>query len=470
MTPAWIFAIIGLPLGGLAAALAISLRNLSTRRLEECAGKNGGLAPFEPILRAPVEHGLSMGAVRVICSVTTAISIALLFNPLSPAPTDDGATATLAWNTPMLLLGGLIAALLIYIFHVAIPVAIAEHAGEPLVYRTRPLIRALHIALTPLRVLGFIEPAIRRLAGADARTDAEELEDEILSVVSEGERGGHVKEAEREMIEAVVQFWSTTVEEIMTPRTEIEGFQLTNDLGFIRDFIRKAGHSRIPVYEESLDNIVGVLYAKDLLNYLGTDTSDFDLRSILRPGTFVPESKLISELLVELQTRKVHLAVVIDEYGGTTGLVTVEDLLEEIVGEIQDEHEPEHESPPAIAVDVQTRSAEIEARAYIEDANDELESIGIELPEAEDYDTVGGFIITTLGHIPVVGEVFRQNGWAITILEAEPTRVQKLRIEIVEEDPDANAAQPTEQDRRNDAEPDPSSDPDHPEPITNAER
>lgn len=433
MTAAWIFAIIGLPLGGLAAALAIALRNLSVRRLEEIAGKNGGLSPFEPILKSPVEHGLSMGALRVLCSVTTAISIVLLFDPVHAVVDATSGETVFQWRTPMILLGGLVAAMLIYVCHVAIPVAVADHAGERLVYRTRPLIRAVHVLLTPLRVLGFIEPAIRRLAGGNAKTDAEELEDEILSVVSEGERGGHVKEAEREMIEAVVQFWSTTVEEIMTPRTEIDGFELTNDLGYIRDFIQKAGHSRIPVYEVSLDNIIGVLYAKDLLAYLGSDTSSFELRKVLRPTIFVPESKLISELLVELQTKKVHLAIVIDEYGGTTGLITVEDLIEEIVGEIQDEHEPEHETLPTIVVDQVTRSAEIEARAYIEDANDELETIGIELPEAEDYDTVGGFIITTLGHIPVVDERIQQNGWAITVLEAEPTRVQKIRIEVVDD-------------------------------------
>lgn len=442
MTLSLIFAIIGLPLGGLAAALAISLRNLSVRRLEEFAGKNGGLAPFESIIKSPVEHGLSMGALRVMCSVATAISIVLLFQPVRPVLDAEAGGAAFEWHTTMVILGGVVAAVLIYIFHVAIPVALAEHAGEPLVYRMRPFIRAVQMLLTPLRVLGFIEPTIRRLTGAGARTDAEELEDEILSVVSEGERGGHVKEAEREMIEAVVQFWSTTVEEIMTPRTEIEGFELTNDLDFIRDFIKEAGHSRIPVYENSLDNIVGVLYAKDLLNYLNNDTTGFELRSLLRPTTFVPEAKLISELLVELQTKKVHLAIVIDEYGGTTGLVTVEDLIEEIVGEIQDEHEPEHESPPVIAVDVESRSAEIEARAYIEDANDELEAIGIELPEDEDYDTVGGFIITTLGHIPVVGEEITQNGWAITILEAEQTRVHKIRIEVVDvQDPNAESSE-----------------------------
>ncbi|MEC9373790.1 MAG: hemolysin family protein, partial [Planctomycetota bacterium] len=310
---------------------------------------------------------------------------------------------------------------------------IADHAGHVVVHRCAGLVRLLFFLTWPFaRALAFIDLVIKRLAGVEDLTDEEELERELMSVVSEGEEEGALDENERQMIEAVVEFRSTTVDQIMTPRTEVEGFELTNDLNYIRAFIEEAGHSRIPVYEGDLDHIAGVLYAKDLLRFLGRDVNGFDLRSILRRPTFVPETKPLRGLLQEFQQNKVHLAIVLDEYGGTAGLVTIEDVLEEIVGEIEDEYEPATETPPSIQLVEGQRSVICDARAYIDDVNDELEAIDASLPEGESYDTVGGFVLSILGHMPVAGESFTLNGFIVKVLEAEPTRVTRVQIDFRE--------------------------------------
>ncbi|MEM8834223.1 MAG: hemolysin family protein [Planctomycetota bacterium] len=416
-------ALLALIVGCLTSTLYDALRDFSLRKLEAIANSNGGVAKLQRIIDDPMDHAAALGALRALCSVT----LVLVFG-----------AGLLPWYA-----GGPIALVLSYVFLVVLPASLAEHAGERLIHASAGAIHGLYVIATPLRTLHVMDVAIKRLAGQAEVTEQEELEDEILSAVSEGEREGALDQKQGAMIEAVVGFAQRTVEEIMTPRTEIEGFELTDDLGFICDFIETAGHSRIPVYEGDLDHIVGILYAKDLIPLLRAERGTFELRAILREGLFVPETKPLDELLTVLQSRKIHLAIVLDEYGGTTGLVTFEDLIEEIVGEIQDEYEPEHEQPPVIEVSPDAGSAEIEARAYIDDANNALERLAIELPKSEDYDTVGGYVLSVLGHIPQPGETFAQNGHTIEILEAEPTRVHKLRIIRRDEgiEDDAEAAQ-----------------------------
>ncbi len=221
----------------------------------------------------------------------------------------------------------------------------------------------------------------------------------------------------------------------MTPRTEINALEYTDDLSTVEAFIDEHGHSRHPVFSENLDHIEGMLYAKDLLKWIihhGNNGKPFVLSEILREPSFVPETKTVRELLTQLLADQVHIAIILDEYGGTSGLVTMEDIVEEIFGEIQDEYEdPEDET--AVVIDQSAKAAEIDARTDIDDANDELESLGIELPESDDYDTVGGFINTSLGRIPEQGEQFDHEALRFEILEAEPTRVLRLRVSSVPE-------------------------------------
>ena len=419
-------------LGSAASAAQMSLRTVSKGRVRAAATRLGRLERVEPILDDAMSHALAASLLRTVCSVALVAASVVWMTGM-----EEGERLT--W--PGLAGAAAFSLALIYLAMVVAPMSIAEHVGDALIARFSTPIRLMHALCLPLvRAVRLIDIVVKRLAGIDEEDDDEEIEREIISVVSEGESEGSLHESERDMIEAVVEMRSKTVSETMTPRTEIEGIELTTDLGAIKDFIATAGHSRIPVYEGDLDHILGVLYAKDLLSFLGERTDGFDLRAVLRNAWFVPHTKPLLELLRDFQREKVHLAIVLDEYGGTAGLVTIEDVMEEIVGEIRDEYEPVDEQAPEISVLVEEHAAVIDARAYIEDVNDALEDLSVSLPESEDYDTVAGFVTTELGRIPEAGEEFRKNGYRVQVLEAEPTRVRRVRVEFRPPDEEAPAA------------------------------
>jgi putative hemolysin len=233
------------------------------------------------------------------------------------------------------------------------------------------------------------------------------------------------------MLEKIIELSDRSAGEIMTPRTDVDGMEVVQELMRVRQAVLDIGHSRIPVYEESLDNIVGILYVRDLVSFVGSE-EDFALKELLREPYLVPESKPVVDLLSEFKLRKVHLAIVLDEYGGTAGLVTIEDILEEIVGEIQDEYE-EDEVEPAIQ-EIGMGVHEADARVEIPHLEDQLD---IDLSEDREYDTVGGLVFAELGRIPEVGESFEIEGHKVTVTDAERTKVLKVRIEKVIEQDDA---------------------------------
>ncbi|MEX0877118.1 MAG: hemolysin family protein [Phycisphaerales bacterium] len=349
-----------------------------------------------------------------------------------------------------LVIGLLCAIAVLWVVSNLIPMGVAAHAGERAVVKFSMLIRAAHLIFVPLLpVWRFTDEVIRRLAGADSNGKEFTISaDDLRSIVDDDEIEARLDETERDMLEAVVEFRSTSVEQIMTPRTEIKALEYTDDIEKVMAFVDGQGHSRIPVYGDNLDHIEGMLYAKDLLRWIiahGKDNRPFVLRNLLREPTFVPETKTVRELLAQLLADQVHIAIILDEYGGNSGLVTMEDIVEEIFGEIQDEFEDPQDSNGGVVVDITTRAAEIDARTDIDDANDELETLGIELPESDDYDTVGGFINTTLGRIPERGETFDHESVRIEILEAEPTRVVRLRVSRA---PEADESRDESQDSR----------------------
>jgi CBS domain containing-hemolysin-like protein len=307
--------------------------------------------------------------------------------------------------------------------------ALARHASTGIVSGVLPLLRLLVLVCSPLtRGLGFIDEAVRRLSGANLRERDEEVEAELLRSIGDTHREGGLDEKSAALMENVVEFSSTDVGEVMTPRTDIDGIELTNDLTAIRSFIQKVGHSRIPVFEENLDHIVGVLYVKDLVTFLGEDPQSFELRPLLRQPIVVPETKPVRELLADFQRSEVHMAMVIDEYGGTAGIVTIEDVLEEIVGEIHDEHDDADDVVPALET-IDDRRAEVDGRYHIDDLNEEL---GLALPEDAEFDTIGGFVLATLGHVPTEGESFEAHDARFTAIAATPTHVQRIAIELLE--------------------------------------
>jgi CBS domain containing-hemolysin-like protein len=329
----------------------------------------------------------------------------------------------LAYTTAFLVAGALIS-----IFGLAIPLSLARYLPEAILVRTVMLLRVHMLLFSPMaRMLHMFDPVVRRMSGVDIEKDDDNrVSEDVLSIVEDHESGGDVDPDQRQMIEAVFELPNTTAGEIMTPRTDIRGIREDATMEEIKAFILDAGHSRIPVYRDTIDHIVGILYVKDLVPLIGlTNASAFDLQKSLRDAMMVPESKSVRELLSEFRGKQVHIAIVLDEYGGTAGLVTIEDILEELVGEIQDEYERAPVTQDITRVD--ERTFEIEGRVDIDDLNDELD---IELPDDEDYETIGGFVFSTLGHVPDVGEKFDYDNLTIEVLDAERTRVKRVRITL----------------------------------------
>jgi len=249
-------------------------------------------------------------------------------------------------------------------------------------------------------------------------------EEEILSLVTEGNTDGTIQDNERQMIFSVLQLDQTNVREVMTPRIDIIAVDVHTPLSEAMNEFISSGFSRLPVFEENIDNIVGLLYAKDLLNLwrVGGMENGRTVRDLVRPAHFVPETKLASELLRELQNRKVHMAIVVDEYGGTSGLVTIENLIEEIVGDIQDEYDINEEDEYEVDTDgIYT----VDASMDLDDFN-ELLDVDLEAPET---DTLGGYIYMRLGHVPDEGEVIDTDELTLTVLSIDGRRIRKVQVE-----------------------------------------
>ncbi len=433
-TTGLLIAILALLLAAVFATLHMALQSLVRTTLQDMVEANG-----KPPIRHRIErivadidgHSIAIGLPRIVSTLLVVVGLLFWISQPGAAGSEDSVAGPASPTTLHIVLTVVIASALLWFAAFMVPSSIAEHAGEAMLLRMSWLVRAVYIVVTPLiGVSRMVDEVVRRLARVDADREAEVLEAELLSVVEEGRAEGQFDETEQEMIEAVVEFRSTSVEQIMTPRTEIKALAYTDDLERVKAYVREGGHSRIPVYRGSLDHLVGVLYAKDLLRWMSAPEIEprFSLEEILRPVVFVPETKTVRELMAELLVQKVHIALVIDEYGGTAGLVTFEDIVEEIFGEIQDEYEDPAQPVPEVVVDAETMTATIDARMNVDDANDELEQLRLEIPDHEDYDTVGGFVTVYLGRIPKAGESFVAEGLAVEVLEAKPTRVVRIRV------------------------------------------
>jgi putative hemolysin len=240
-------------------------------------------------------------------------------------------------------------------------------------------------------------------------------------VVDAGEEGGVLEEEEREMIYSIFEFGDTLTREVMVPRLDVVAIEVSTPLTEAADIVIGATHSRVPVYQDAIDNVVGVLYAKDLLRVLRAGNLSVPLARIVRPAYFVPEAKKVSELLEELQKRRVHMAIVVDEYGGVAGLVTIENILEEIVGEIQDEYDAGEE--PLFRQEAEGEYV-FDARAMLDDVN---RLLGVSL-SGESFDTLGGFLYAQFGKVPAAGDQLRFDGLALQVLDVSGRRIGKVRI------------------------------------------
>jgi CBS domain containing-hemolysin-like protein len=316
-----------------------------------------------------------------------------------------------------------VAAIVMLIFAELVPETIAlQHSERLALWLARPLAVISVVAMPIVQLMVWLSNSISRLFGAATMGDLPFVtEEEIKTLVDAGEEEGVIQEEEKEMIYSIFELEDTLAREVMVPRIDVVALDVVTPMLESLDTIMEAGHSRIPVFEETIDNIQGVLYAKDLLPYLREGRTDVPLKSILREAYYIPETKRASDLLPDLQQRRVHMAIVVDEYGGMAGLVTIEDLLEEIVGEIQDEYDSEE---PVFEY-VNDNEYVFDARMDLDDLNRLMD---VALP-TDDSDTLGGFIYAELGRVPVVGNQVAFGTLDFTVESVAGRRIKKVRVQ-----------------------------------------
>jgi len=305
-----------------------------------------------------------------------------------------------------------------------VPRHLAQARPEAWLRRLAPLVRVLHVVFYPVAwVAGRVVRLLKGAFGIEGSIfPLSEAPSVLRELIEASEENGKLEADDRELITSIFEFRDTIVREVMVPRVDMVCLEDEATLVEAHRLVVDKGHSRIPVYHDNLDTVVGVLYAKDLLAHVGKGPlGERTVTEAVHEPMFVPETKRVVELLREFQQRRMHLAIVVDEYGGTAGLVTIEDLLEEIVGEIRDEYDTESALYEADG----TGGFIVDAKMGIGEIEDEL---GIVLPEEEEYDTLGGFLFTRLGKVPEAGEVLRENGVEVTVLEADERRIHKVRL------------------------------------------
>ncbi len=412
----------GLALTFLAAVGARSLTEFSPHDLEEICRRRKKTDRLSRVLRRR-EH-VSLAAESLLL-IGAALFIAFgslwvwLETPAGMPPEGWTISSDVAVGTLMLLAAA-----------IWIPWAVARLWSEPLLFHGWPVWEAVGILSMPLVLSArFFDVLLHRLAGRlPELADEDSFEDDIRTIVSEGHREGLLEEDAREMIEGVIELSDLDVSEIMTPRTDMVSLPINCSWQEALEFVIQVGHTRIPVSDKNRDDIVGILYSKDLLPELAKrpDEPVQPWTSLLREPHFVPETKPIDVLLQEFQKTRHHMAVVLDEYGGVSGLVTMEDVLEEIVGEIVDEYDKD------LVEDLRMLDeglCEALGKVHIDEIN---ERMSLDLPDDGDFDTIGGFVFSELGHIPAVGEELVRNNVRITVLEVTRRRIERVRIELLD--------------------------------------
>ncbi len=329
-------------------------------------------------------------------------------------------------NIYLRILGGFVVSIGIISFLQIIPKLITQ--TKPSIISIR-LIKGLYyfsyIFFLTNKLFIFIARKLSYIFGIPQKAHEPAItEEEIKSIIEIGEEGGMVEESERKMIHGIFDLGDTMVREVMNPRVDMVCINQKSSLADAVELIKANHHSRIPVYKENIDNIVGILYAKDILEYINKEQfNKLITKDVMRPPMFVPETKLIIELLHEFRKSKMHLAIAVDEYGGTSGVVTIEDIIEEVIGEIQDEYDTDEEelykqSENGYIIDAKMPIAEFK----------ELLNIKENLEDEEDFDTLGGFAFAQFGRIPSIGEIFESHNVCFEVIDADEKRVKTLRI------------------------------------------
>jgi putative hemolysin len=423
-------------LEGFFVAAEIALVSVRRSRIEQLVDEgNSGAKRVRRLLDTPGRFlaisQLGLTFIGFFASAFAAVRLAdSLATVLSGAGMDPGTSSAVA-----LLVVTIILALFTIVFAELVPKTLALAHAERFAITLSLPVEFLARVLGPLvAVLTGITNAVVRLFGAEVSSEAQITAEELRLIVERGGEQGILEAEEEQMINAVIELGDRRVHEVMVPRIAMVSLPVTTTLDEAIETIVEQGHSRIPIYEESIDEIVGILYAKDLLPFLRESAPEHPaMRSLLRTPVLVPESMTVDDLLHELQRRKVHIAIVLDEYGGTAGLVTIEDLLEEIVGEIQDEYDVEE---PMI-VKLSDDEARVDGRADVDDLS-ELFDRPIALEDDDEYDTVGGLIYHRIGGVPKPGDQVSVDGLTLTVESTDGRRVGKVLVvrEHTENSPD----------------------------------
>jgi putative hemolysin len=413
MIPLSIFllACVAVYLGAIEAAFSALMR-LSLRLTAERSGRPGALSAY---LDDPV---LLFVPVRLLLGLANAGATALLARAIGVERPDSLLVVILS------VVG------FVVVFELLLPLLIVRRDPERVLELLLPSFSPVARALSPVTYwTARSVPTTRPSNGAAAEDPAEEANENAKAFLNAGEEEGVIAGEERRLLQSIVDFGDTLVREVMTPRPDIVGIREKATIGELRALFREQEYSRFPVFKDSLDNIAGFVFVKDLV---ALDSSD-DGRPItpfLRPAAVVPESKRIPELMKQFQRQQTQIAIVVDEYGGTAGLVTIEDMLEEIVGEIRDEYDVESE--PIV---------DEGGGRFVFNGKVDIDEIGRRLNvhiEREGFETVGGYLLTHLGRVPAVGERFEVDGLSVEVLEVERRRIHKVRIM-----PGENVPQPT---------------------------
>lgn len=408
---------------GLAAAAEMAFASLNRNELRQMAAKQrsrGELA--ESLLSEPARLLSALMVIKVLANSALIVGVTFLSEQY-------GNGGYLGWW----LVGGIAAVLVTQISSRAWVVGREERVTVTIA----PLVRFLALVLTPVTAL------LRRIGGGAVRKGAAPesvflSEDGLRFLLHVSDEEAIIEDEEKEMIASIFEFSDKLVREVMVPRIDVAAVSCDTPMLQALEVILKAGHSRIPIYRDTIDNIQGVLYAKDLLKYLRDSRTDTPISRVTRPAYFIPESKKVDELLQELQQRKVHMAIVVDEYGGTAGLVTIEDLLEEIVGEIQDEYDAEEPTVEAL----NSHEYLFDARVPIDEVN---KLLGVELPD-EGGDTLGGFIYSQLGKVPALGDRVEYENVTVEVLSVNGRRIKQVRAIVTPgRDDDSGVSSPERQ-------------------------
>jgi CBS domain containing-hemolysin-like protein len=389
-------------LGSIEAAFSALMR-LSLRLVAERSNRPGALGTY---LDDPL---LLFVPVRLLLGLVTGAATGLLARVIGI----EGAQ-----TLPSLLIA---LAAFVLVFELFVPLVIAGRDPERTLELLLPTFAPLARALGPMtRWIAGIVPAARRTGPAATPDEAaEEANETAKAYIDTAEQEGLIEGEERRLLQSIVDFGDTLVREVMTPRPDIVAIRDTATVGDVRALFREQEYSRFPVYKESLDNIAGFVFVKDLV-VLSTADDARGVTTLLRPAVVVPETKRVPELLKQFQRQQTQCAIVVDEYGGTAGLVTIEDLLEEIVGEIRDEYDVESEP----IVDEGNGRWVFSGKVNIDEV---IQRLNVDI-EREGFETVGGYLMSHLGRVPAVGEKLEMDGLTVEVLDAERRRINKVRM------------------------------------------